>query len=138
MNSKCPQCGAPVDFTLSNCKYCGEKITNNQHEQHLFQQPLQQPTQQPVYQQAFPAYDSVAPGINPSWPIKNKVVAGLLAIFLGTFGIHKFYLGKIGVGFLYLIFFWTYIPGILGFIQGIIYLLSNDHNFQVKHKVRIR
>ncbi len=29
---------------------------------------------------------------------KSKIVAGLLAIFLGTYGIDQFYLGKIGGG----------------------------------------
>ncbi|MEO4055639.1 TM2 domain-containing protein [Solibacillus sp. CAU 1738] len=70
--------------------------------------------------------------------MKNKVVAGLLAIFLGAFGIHKFYMGKIGRGILYLIFCWTYIPAIIGFFEGIIYLASNEHNFQIKNRVRIR
>jgi TM2 domain-containing membrane protein YozV len=36
--------------------------------------------------------------------LKNKVVAGLLAIFVGGLGIHKFYLGKVGQGILYLLF----------------------------------
>ena len=43
---------------------------------------------------------------------KTKIAAALLAIFLGSFGIHKFYLGQTGKGVLYLIFFWTAIPGI--------------------------
>ncbi|MFJ7734448.1 NINE protein [Lysinibacillus sp. NPDC097231] len=34
-------------------------------------------------------------GIDPSWPIKSKNIAGVLAIFFGGLGIHKFYLGKI-------------------------------------------
>ncbi len=30
---------------------------------------------------------------------KNTLVALLLAIFLGTIGVHRFYVGKIGTGF---------------------------------------
>ncbi|MBE5921945.1 MAG: TM2 domain-containing protein [Lachnospiraceae bacterium] len=37
-------------------------------------------------------------GISP----KNKLVALLLAIFLGGFGIHRFYVGKIGTGIIWL------------------------------------
>ncbi|MDM5231138.1 TM2 domain-containing protein [Lysinibacillus pakistanensis] len=70
--------------------------------------------------------------------MKNKNIAGVLAIFLGGFGIHKFYMGKIFQGIIYLIFCWTYIPSIIAFIEGIIYLLSNEHNFAVKHRVRLR
>lgn len=33
---------------------------------------------------------------------KSKVVALILAILFGYLGIHKFYLGKIGMGILYL------------------------------------
>ena len=64
---------------------------------------------------------------------KSKVAAGLLGIFLGSFGIHKFYLGRWGWGVIYLLFCWTYIPGIVGFIEGIVYLLSSDESFARKH-----
>lgn len=33
---------------------------------------------------------------------KSRTVALLLAIFLGEFGIHRFYAGKVGTGILYL------------------------------------
>jgi TM2 domain-containing membrane protein YozV len=48
---------------------------------------------------------------------KDEVAGVLLALFLGTFGIHRFYLGQTGAGVLYLIFSWTGIPAILGFIE---------------------
>lgn len=75
--------------------------------------------------------------INPSWPVRSKIAAGLLAIFLGTVGVHKFYLGRIGMGIIYILFSWTGIPSILGFIEGIVYLWTSDENFQLKHHVRI-
>lgn len=64
---------------------------------------------------------------------KNRVTAGILAILLGDFGIHKFYLGKIGQGILYLIFCWTGIPAIIGLVEGILYLLMKDEEFAQKH-----
>ncbi|AJJ25975.1 TPA: NINE protein [Yersinia enterocolitica] len=64
---------------------------------------------------------------------RNRVVAALLAFFLGGFGAHKFYLGKIGQGFLYLIFCWTFIPSIIAFIEFIIYLCNSDEEFARKY-----
>jgi len=60
---------------------------------------------------------------------KSKVTAGLLALFLGGIGAHKFYLGYTGIGLLYLFLFWTFIPAILAFIEAIIYLTKSDEDF---------
>ncbi len=138
--NKCPQCGAPIDPGATECKFCGEKLAVQQAAQQV-QQPqpqvvIQQPQPQIVIQQAAPQQVYVT-GINPSWPVKSKVAAGILAILLGGIGVHKFYLGKIGMGILYLCFCWTGIPSVLGLIEGIMYLCSNDENFQLKHHVRI-
>jgi TM2 domain-containing membrane protein YozV len=64
---------------------------------------------------------------------KSRLAAVLLAFFLGWVGAHKFYLGRIGFGFLYLVFFWTGIPAILGIIEAIIYLTMTDHAFAAKY-----
>jgi TM2 domain-containing membrane protein YozV len=48
---------------------------------------------------------------------RDEVVGILLALFLGTFGIHHFYLRRNGLGILYCCFFWTGITTILGFIE---------------------
>lgn len=60
---------------------------------------------------------------------KNKNVAGLLGIFLGGLGIHKFYMGRHGQGLLYLLLCWTYVPAIIGFVEGIIYFADSDEKF---------
>ena len=137
----CPQCGAPIDPTATECKFCGEKLMTQQVAQQMQSQQayVQQPQvviQQTVPQQTGPQQVYVT-GINPAWPVKSKLAAGLLGIFLGGFGVHKFYMGKIGLGILYLCFCWTYVPAIIGFIEGIIYLCSSNENFQLKNHVRI-
>lgn len=48
---------------------------------------------------------------------RDEVVGILLALFLGTFGAHHFYLRRTGLGILYVCFFWTGIPAIAGFIE---------------------
>ena len=48
---------------------------------------------------------------------KDEVVGVLLALFLGGFGIHHFYMRRNGLGLVYLLFSWTGIPMILGWIE---------------------
>ena len=63
----------------------------------------------------------------------NKVLAALLAIFIGGLGIHKFYLGKPLQGVLYILFCWTFIPAIIALIEGIVYLCMSDQDFAAKY-----
>lgn len=64
---------------------------------------------------------------------KDRVTAALLAFFLGGIGGHKFYLGQIGLGLLYLFFCWTFIPMIVALIEGIVYLTMSDADFSQKY-----
>jgi TM2 domain-containing membrane protein YozV len=63
---------------------------------------------------------------------KSKIAAGLLALFVGGLGIHKFYLGQGGWGVLYLLFCWTFIPSIIAFFEAIILLTMNEDRFDEK------
>ena len=75
---------------------------------------------------------------------KNKIVAALLAFFLGMLGIHKFYLGKTNAGIIMLLcgtIGWILfaIPplviGLIAFIEFIIYLVKSDQQFHQDYVV---
>jgi TM2 domain-containing membrane protein YozV len=68
---------------------------------------------------------------------RNRTTAGVLAIFFGAFGVHKFYLGQPILGLLYLLMSWTFIPMIVGFIEGLVYLASSEQAFDMKHNARL-
>ena len=61
----------------------------------------------------------------------KKVVAGILGILLGSFGVHRFYLGDTTGGLIRLgiTFVTCGAAGILGLIEGIIYLTKSDEDF---------
>lgn len=48
---------------------------------------------------------------------KGKGTAILLTLLLGNLGIHHFYLGKTTWGILSILFFWTFIPGLIALIE---------------------
>jgi TM2 domain-containing membrane protein YozV len=63
---------------------------------------------------------------------KSKVAAGLLSIFLGGLGIHRFYLGQ-WWGIFYLLFFWAYIPGLIALVEGIVFLCRDQEKWDARH-----
>jgi TM2 domain-containing membrane protein YozV len=65
--------------------------------------------------------------------MKDKTTAGVLALLLGGFGAHKFYLGQTGTGVAYLLFCWTLIPGIIAIIEGISYLTMSQGIFDARY-----
>lgn len=70
----------------------------------------------------------------------KKILAGILGIFLGSFGVHKFILGYNQEGIIQLIL--SVIScgalGIIGFIEGIIYLTKSDEEFYYTYQVNKR
>ena len=65
--------------------------------------------------------------------MKEKNTAGIIAFFLGGLGIHRFYLGQTGLGILYLVFCWTFIPAIIAFIDAIIFWTQSQESFNQKY-----
>ena len=64
---------------------------------------------------------------------KHKWIAVLLAIFLGSFGVHRFYLRKPFSGVMHLIFFWTGIPAVISIISAIRMIMMSDEKFDRKY-----
>ena len=70
--------------------------------------------------------------------MKNKFVAAVLAFFLGLFGAHKFYLRDPGAGIFYIMLTMMTsvlkfpIGAILGFIDGLRYLMMSQAEFDKK------
>lgn len=111
----CKSCGEIIDKEAEICPECGvrqrEPGKNVNVEVNNQNNNVQSTGQMPVQGS------------------KSKVFAAILAIFLGGFGIHKFYLGQVGQGLLYLIFFWTFIPALLALIDALRYLLMSTEKF---------
>lgn len=80
----------------------------------------------------YPYYSGGYPMI-PYRPRKEKTTAALLALLLGGFGAQRFYLGQTGLGILSLIFCWTYIPTLIGLIEGIVLLCMDENEFHRRH-----
>lgn len=62
---------------------------------------------------------------------EKKIVAGILGIVLGGFGVHRFYLGDTTGGILRIVitFLTCGVGGWLGIIEGIMYLIKSDEDF---------
>ena len=62
---------------------------------------------------------------------EKKIVAGICGILLGAWGVHKFILGytKEGIIQIVITIFTCGIGGLIGFIEGIIYLTKTDEDF---------
>ena len=89
----CKHCGGKIPSDAVLCTLCGRQV-----------EAIAQPAQQP---QIIINNDNINTNTNTNivgagGRAKNKWVAVLLCLFLGEFGIHRFYEGKIGTGLLYL------------------------------------
>ena len=115
----CPSCGVPPRLEKKFCPNCGTETQPNQA----------------LCTKCGAAIGGAAGGGGK----KDKMVAGLLGIFLGSLGIHKFYLGYNKEGLIMLLVsvvgsFVTCgatlsVVGIIGLIEGIMYLMKSEQEF---------
>lgn len=108
-------------FLVKGGRYPVEKRVMSEEEQNFSQQPSDS-------QPASPGQGVHAPSAD------KKVLAGILAIMLGTLGVHKFVLGYTKEGVIMLIIglliCWNIpVMAVIGLIEGIIYLTKSDEDF---------
>jgi TM2 domain-containing membrane protein YozV len=99
----CPQCGAILRINAEMCTQCG----------------VLQPG----------AKVRILPSGRSE---RNRIAAALMAIFLGTVGAHKFYIGDSTAGKRYIVLSLMslgIVPGILGILDGIHYVTMTDQEF---------
>lgn len=136
-SSFCTNCGAPVSEQAVACMTCGAQPTGHRKFCRVCGVALN--SEQVVCIRCGVAVKGAKGGSgSASKGEKSKIVAGLLALLLGAVGIHKFYLGSWGWGILYILFFWTYIPAILGLVEGIVYLCTSDEAFAEKYSAETK
>jgi TM2 domain-containing membrane protein YozV len=72
--------------------------------------------------------------------VAKKVPAGILALLMGTLGIHKFMLGLTTGGIVMLVLFFLLLPipvlSLIAFVEGITYLTKSDERFYEDYAVR--
>ena len=116
----CVSCGVPPKTEKKFCDNCGEKTESNQA----------MCTKCGVSLSSKPSS-----GVSLSSGPKSKTIAGVLGIFLGGIGGHKFYLGYNKEGVILLLMtvlsfgILLGVSALIGFIEGIMYLLKSDEDF---------
>ncbi len=119
----CANCGAAIPAGTTQCRKCGSTVEApaQQAQPSSPQGPVNVVIQVPTAEQPV----AQATG-NP----KSKIVAGILGIFLGWLGIHRFYLGYTGIGLIQLLLtvftcgYGSLITGPWGLIEGILILVG--------------
>ena len=118
MSRYCTKCGAINDDTAQFCSNCQAVLTSVS----TGYQPLQ----------------SVSPNAMTDWKAMGadkKIVAGILAILLGYFGVHKFVLGYTTEGLIMLLVsvltcgIAGIVMSVVGIVEGIMYLTKSDEEF---------
>ncbi len=117
----CPRCGqamsvAPDHMNLVvGCPHCGHHVEAWRAAQPAPAAAAGHPVQ-PGSPWEFEGYSS-----------RSKVVAGVLGILLGGLGVHRFYMGYIGIGILQiLVTLCTYgVGSVWGLVEGILCLTGH-------------
>lgn len=111
----CKQCGKPIDDGQELCEDCKKaESTNNQGTAQTINVNVNSGNTNNVNPQA-----------------KSKLAAGLLGIFLGSLGVHNFYLGYTGKAVAQLLisvlscFTLSFVSAIWGLIEGILILTGS-------------
>lgn len=117
----CMNCGHEIEENATSCSRCGTPVSA--HSGNAMQN-----TKVENYRNKTVA----------SLGKHYHIIIGIIAIILGSFGVHKFLMGRKFIWILYFIFSWTFIPLIIGIIEGIIYLTCTEEKFEKKYLYRAK
>lgn len=129
---RCDGCRAKLSPTDENikfitCDWCRETNKNPNFKETLSTMATEEtPSKNPTFN--HPNSETPAPGRTPTGRPVNKWVAFVICFFLGYFGAHKFYEGKITIGILY--FFTLGLFGI-GWVIDLIIILCKPNPYYV-------
>ena len=111
----CEKCGSVIDSNTNSCPLCGSNAA-------AYQQVGAKPMQQQQLQQ------TVINVNNGGRAAKDKWVALFLCFFFGTFGVHRFYEGKMGTGLLY---FFTFGLFGIGWLVDMVRIAAQPRQYYV-------
>lgn len=112
----CMNCGHEIEENATKCSRCGTPVSP--HSGNAMQDTRIESYGDKKIQQMSKYY---------------HIVIGIIAIVLGSFGVHKFLMGRRLIWILYAIFCWTFIPLIIGIVEGILYLSCSEEQFEKKY-----
>ncbi len=120
----CKNCGAQLAEGAAVCMTCGFAVGTGDH--YCANCGVAVQPGQAVCVSCGHALAGAANNLGKS--SKSKLVAGLLGIFLGSWGVHNFYLGKTKTAVIQLILSIVTcgVAGIWGFIEGILILIGHE------------
>ena len=119
MSRYCTKCGAVNDEMAQYCTNCQAELT-------------------PPIGTGYEPLQSVNMGAMTDWKSQGadkKIVAGILAILVGSLGIHKFILGYTSQGVIMLLVsvlscgILAVVSSVIGIVEGVIYLTKSDEEF---------
>lgn len=116
----CLNCKSKVPDAAEFCVECGEALrrsSSDQQEAEREEVALMKnmsDSQRMVFQSRM------------SSERKSTTAGAVLAVFLGGLGVHRFYLGQVGLGVVYVLLCWTFIPAVFALLEA----------FVMPHRVR--